>query len=112
MRFGNGKTAAAAGVSAMGITGGWNNGISSLWFHFFLVERGGGTPTPGGFWQRVRKPLKRKGLRILAVQKSAQEIEKKEDRSKNVGTFEGLKVGTLKRKRLTVPTGSGSSIES
>jgi len=36
------------------------------------------------------------------VQKSAQGIEKTEDRSKNVGTFEGLKVGTLKRKRLTI----------
>ena len=46
------------------------------------------------------------------AQKSAQGIERTEDRSKNVGTFEGSKVGTLNRKRLTVPTGSGSSIES
>ena len=45
------------------------------------------------------------------VQKSSQEIERTEDRSKNVGMFEDLKVGTLKKKRLTVPTGSGSSIE-
>jgi hypothetical protein len=31
------------------------------------------------------------------VQKSAQGIEKAEDRAKTVGTFEGLNVGTLER---------------
>src|SRR5467141_4045154 len=32
----------------------------------------GSTPTPGGFWQRVRKPLKTKELRFARAQKSAQ----------------------------------------
>jgi len=35
VRVGNGKTAAAAGGGAMGATGGWNDGISSLWFHLY-----------------------------------------------------------------------------
>jgi hypothetical protein len=46
--------------------------------------------------------LKTKELRFWKAQKSAEEIERTEDRSKNVGAFEGLKVGTLKRKRLTI----------
>src|SRR6266566_6845721 len=39
------------------------------------------TPTPGGFWQRVRKRLKRKELCFCTVQKSAQHCEKRGDRS-------------------------------
>jgi len=35
------------------------------------------TPTPGGFWQRVRKWLKTMDLRFCDAQKSAQEFEKK-----------------------------------
>jgi hypothetical protein len=46
--------------------------------------------------------LKTKELRFWRVQKSLQGIEKAEDRTKNVGMFEGLNVETLKRKRLTV----------
>jgi hypothetical protein len=42
------------------------------------------------------------------VRKSAEEFERKRDRSK---TLARLNVGTLKRKRLGVPTRSGSSIQ-
>ena len=52
--------------------------------------------------------MKRKGLSFgecKKAQKSAQECERKGDGEKHVGTFEGLKVGTLKRKRLTVESG-------
>jgi hypothetical protein len=91
---------------------GLHDGISSLRFHFDPRRGAGDTPTPGCFCKRVRIWLKRKGLRFWRVQKSLQGYEKAGDSTKNVGMFEGLNVETLKRKRLTVPTGSGSSIES
>src|SRR5207237_830095 len=47
VRVGNGKTATAACSGAVGATGGRNDGISSLRFHFFL--RDVGYHTPGGF---------------------------------------------------------------
>jgi hypothetical protein len=36
------------------------------------------------------------------VQKSVEECERKGDRSENVGRLAGLKVGMLKKKRLTI----------
>src|SRR5260370_12025064 len=56
-------------------------------FNLSLRERGG-YPTPGGFLQRVRKHMKT----CKKVQKSAQECEKKGDRSKRVARLEGLMV--------------------
>jgi hypothetical protein len=53
------------------------------------------TPTPGGFWQRVRKRLKIKGLSFFRAQKSLQAFEKKEDSSET---------------RWNVPTRSGSEL--
>jgi hypothetical protein len=72
VRVRNGKTAAAACGGVMGTTGHWNDGISSFWFHFFPRGKSGGTPTPGGFCQRVRKHLKTKEMRFCRAQKSAQ----------------------------------------
>jgi hypothetical protein len=80
---------------------GLHYGISSLRFHFG-PRRGGDTPTPGCFSKRVRNRLKTKELRFWRVQKSLQAYEKAEDKTKNVGMFEGLNVETLKKKRLTV----------
>src|SRR5882762_1385325 len=39
---------------------------------FFPRGKGGGTPTPGGFCQRVRKHLKTKEMRFCCAQESAQ----------------------------------------
>jgi hypothetical protein len=50
----------------------------------------------------VRKYLKINELRFCVAQKSAQGFEKKGDRSKHVGTFEGLKVGTLIKMKLAI----------
>ena len=44
VRVGNGKTATAACSGAVGATGGRNDGISSLRFHFFLAETWDTTP--------------------------------------------------------------------
>jgi len=87
---------------AMATASGLHHGINSLRFHFDPRRGAGDTPTPGCFCKRVRICLKTKGLRFWRVQKSLQGYEKAEDRTKNVGMFEGLNVETLKRKRLTV----------
>lgn len=75
VRVRNGKTAAAACGGVMGTTGHWNDGISSFWFHFFPRGKSGGTPTPGGFCQRVRQHLKTKEMRFCCAQKSAQSAQ-------------------------------------
>ncbi len=72
-RVGNGEAASAAAGRAMGATNGKGNGVSRLWFHFFPHEEARGTPTPGGFWQRVRKRLKINELRFARVQKCTKE---------------------------------------
>ena len=79
VRVGNGKTATAACSGAVGATGGRNDGISSLRFHFFL--RDVGYHTPGGFWQRVRKRLKTNEIAFCAAQKSGQATGSKGDRA-------------------------------
>jgi hypothetical protein len=45
--------------------------------------------------------LKTKELRFWRVQKSLEECEKKGDRTKHVGRFEGLNVGRLRKKEVS-----------
>ena len=59
------------------------------------------------FFAKSAEAIEKKRVEFLArakkckrVQKSAQKYEKKGDRSKHVGTFEGLNVGSLKKKKL------------
>jgi len=71
VRVGNGKTAAAAGGGVMGTTGHGTTGLAVFGF-IFSSRKSGGTPTPGGFCQRVRKHLKTKEMRFCCAQESAQ----------------------------------------
>ncbi len=67
----------------------------------FVMPRGKEHPHPGCFCKRVWNYLKTKELRFWSVQKSLEECEKKGDRTKHVGRFEGLNVGRLRKKEVS-----------
>ena len=77
VRVGNGETATATGGGAMGATSGENDGISSLWFHIFLVEEsdparnllGVRYPPPGWFLAKSAEATENKWDSILRTAK-------------------------------------------
>src|SRR6266851_5666245 len=95
------STALTALGVAMAAASGLHDGISSLRFHFDPRRGAGDTPTPRCFCKRVWNCLKTKELRFWRVQKSLEECEKKGDRTKHVGRFEGLNVGRLRKKEVS-----------